>query len=80
METINGYCAGPFVHACDECALKVINLPKAQTFFKIMFRTSHVLSSALVAENIGACLAQNWTVEDIRKQRVWNMWRYVRPR
>ena len=72
---LNGCREGPPVYACEDCLHKVVNRRKAQKFFRLMFRTHRVVSSSTVADNLGAFLAQYWTVGDLRKQRVWNIWR-----
>ena len=68
-----------FVLACDDCLEKIYNVHQAQTSFRLLFRTSRVFSSPAVAGNIGACLAQHWTVRELRKPDVWDMREHWRP-
>ena len=68
-----------FVLICEECLAKTLNVYAAQRSFRLLFRTSHVFSSPAVAGNIGACLAQHWTLRELRKPDVWTRWRHWRP-
>ena len=55
-----------FVLVCEDCFDKLGNVTNAQTSFRLLFRTSRVFSIQAVANNIGACLAQEWTLRAIR--------------
>ena len=59
------------VLVCEDCFEKLGNVTNAQTSFRLLFRTSRVFSIPAVASNIGACLAQEWTVREIRKPLVF---------
>ena len=68
-----------FVLICEECLAKTLNVYAAQRSFRLLFRTSRVFSSPAVAGHIGACLAQHWTVRELRKPDVWTIQRHWRP-
>ena len=68
-----------YVLICEECLAKTLNVHHAQQSFRLLFRTPHVFSIPAVADNIGACLAQHWTVRELRKPLVWTMMKHRRP-
>ena len=68
-----------FVLICEDCLDKSLNVYRAQKSFQLLFRTSRAFSSSAVAYNIGACLAQHWTVRELMKPGVWNRRQHWRP-